>query len=423
MKYNRFGILTILLAPFFLSGCLFLGQFASDPIPPAEVRPDPKPLQVAKTKPIAFHKILFKIPAGTPIVNRYTSSRRRINSLPSKGGSFSVAGEYRVIARKELRNYGYNVIGEDNDLFDDADNSYKARYQLGGVVSELSFNIFVGFPNDLTEVKMDIKWQLRDAIRRETIFTTTTTGSGASSTSKYEAEYAAFKDGLLRLLEKKEFARLMDDSIDNDQKETYAQTIPIKTRKSIKNIRVPRDINTIMRGVVLVQVGKSHATGFFISSNGYILTAAHVVAGVQQATITTKSGLELQAKVVRLNQDQDLALLKVPGNGHFALPIETDSLPSVGSELYVVGSPFSKDLSFSVAKGILSAIRKDTGHTYIQTDASMNQGNSGGPILGENGTVVGVASWKISSAEGLSFGIPTTVVAKKLKLNLSEEEE
>ena len=173
-----------------------------------------------------------------------------------------------------------------------------------------------------------------------------------------------------------------------------------------------------MQGVVVLKAGRTRSSGFIVSSDGYILTAAHAVSGLKEISVTLRSGVQLDATVVRLDELQDLALLKVAGNGHHWLERKLGGSTPVGNELYAIGAPGSEELSFSVTKGIVSGYRqRETDKAdFIQTDASLNPGNSGGPMLDQSGRVIGIVDWKVMRPgfEGLSFGVPMEVVARRL---------
>ena len=138
-----------------------------------------------------------------------------------------------------------------------------------------------------------------------------------------------------------------------------------------------------------------------------------------------KSGIELEADVVRIDEAQDIALIKVDGKGYPYLVPETEMVPVVGTEIYAIGAPFSESLAFSVTKGVISGLRESEGISYIQTDASLNPGNSGGPLLTSTGKIIGIVSWKISAPgfEGLSFGVPITSIESRLGIEWEYKRE
>ena len=132
---------------------------------------------------------------------------------------------------------------------------------------------------------------------------------------------------------------------------------------------------------------------------------------VTEVKVRFAQGFTLQATVVKMNVDQDLALLKAEVTDVPALTIGDDGGLLVGEELFAIGTPLDTELGQSVSRGILSGKRTIEGRELLQTDVSINPGNSGGPLVDTNGHVVGVASAKITGRglEGLGFGIRTAL--------------
>ncbi len=161
--------------------------------------------------------------------------------------------------------------------------------------------------------------------------------------------------------------------------------------------------------------GLSQGSGFFISEDGYLVTNSHVVRDGSEYTVILEDGRELDAEVVGTDDRTDLALLKVDGDGFDYLSF-ADSEPKVGQWVLAVGNPFG--LGGSVSAGIISAMKRDIGSgpydQYLQIDAPVNRGNSGGPTLNTNGEVVGVATAIFSPSGGnvgIAFAIPANLAS------------
>lgn len=157
-----------------------------------------------------------------------------------------------------------------------------------------------------------------------------------------------------------------------------------------------------------------YGTGFFISKDGYLLTNEHVVKDASKVTITLNDRREIDAVVVGSDPRTDVAVLKVKGTNFPALPIGNADELKVGEPVLAIGSPFGFD--YSASAGIVSAksrtMARETTVPFIQTDAAMNPGNSGGPLFNQRGQVVGINSRIFSGTGGymgLSFSIPIDV--------------
>jgi serine protease Do len=155
-------------------------------------------------------------------------------------------------------------------------------------------------------------------------------------------------------------------------------------------------------------------SGFFISADGYAVTNNHVVDHAKSVEVTTDDGKIYTAKVIGTDPKTDLALIKVDGRNDFAYAnLETEA-PHVGDWVVAVGNPYG--LGGTVTAGIISALGRDIGsgpYDYMQIDAPINKGNSGGPTFDTKGNVVGVNTAIYSpsgGSVGIGFDIPATTV-------------
>jgi serine protease Do len=162
-------------------------------------------------------------------------------------------------------------------------------------------------------------------------------------------------------------------------------------------------------------------SGFFISPGGYAVTNNHVVDHANSVQVTTDDGATYNAKVIGTDPKTDLALIKVNGKSSFAYVKFDDRAPRVGDWVVAVGNPFG--LGGTVTAGIVSAQGRDIGSgpydNYIQIDAPINKGNSGGPAFDMNGNVIGVNT-AIYSPSGGSVGIGFDVPAQTAKMVVAE---
>ncbi|MGC9270085.1 S1C family serine protease, partial [Acidiphilium sp.] len=157
-------------------------------------------------------------------------------------------------------------------------------------------------------------------------------------------------------------------------------------------------------------------TGFFISKDGYIVTNHHVIAGASEIKVTLHDGRIYTAKLVGADTKADLAVLKInTGHPDPYLTFGNSGALELGDWVVAIGNPFG--LGFSVSAGVVSALHRDIGSgpydNFIQTDAAINRGNSGGPMLDANGHVVGVDSAIYSpsgGSVGIGFAIPSSMV-------------
>jgi len=159
----------------------------------------------------------------------------------------------------------------------------------------------------------------------------------------------------------------------------------------------------------------AQGSGFFISSDGYIVTNNHVVDHATEVTVTTTDGKAISAKVIGADPKTDLALLKVNEGGNYPFVSFASQAPRVGDWVLAVGNPFG--LGGTVTAGIVSARGRDIGSgpydDFLQIDAPVNHGNSGGPTFNNQGEVVGVNTAIFSpsgGSVGIGFAIASDVV-------------
>jgi len=182
--------------------------------------------------------------------------------------------------------------------------------------------------------------------------------------------------------------------------------------------------------------GEATGTGFVIDSKGLIVTNEHVVDGASKLTVTLQDGTDIRATLVGKDSSTDLALLRIDPGSHAlpALTLSDDSGLQVGQDVYAIGSPYA--LQGTLTTGVISQLQRQitspNGFSIsnaIQTDAELNPGNSGGPLLNSAGEVIGInaqvyggsqtASGEATGGTGLGFAIPTSTV-KRIVSQLSE---
>lgn len=160
-------------------------------------------------------------------------------------------------------------------------------------------------------------------------------------------------------------------------------------------------------------------SGFIVSAKGHIVTNAHVVEGMDTFTITLNDGKEYKAKLIAADKLKDIAILKIEAGGLKVAPLGDSTLVRIGEPTIAIGSPFG--LVATVTEGIISTTARDPKelrmpsdqrrvHKLLQTDAAINQGNSGGPLLNAIGEVIGINQAIIPYANGIGFAIPISEV-------------
>jgi hypothetical protein len=380
------------------------------------------------SKPLAFQRVVIDLEPGSTIGKLYFGPLK-IEREELKAPAPSVGSEqYALIARDELHKAHYNLLGGENLLFGD-DEAAKARYQLGAQISALRLNIYAtanfwtGKLSETYDGAMTADWQVYDTLAHKVIYTKTTDITIEDDTSDTNAVFLMFRKSLRHLLADSSFVAFMtpgnDDAQQTAEGSAFNSPLELTSFHPGKARALPADFSVLLDGVVTIQPGSGFGTGFLITEDGYALTAAHVVSGLKTVPVRLHNGLVLDADVVRVDEGADVALIKLPGTSHKPLELALDA-PAVGIDVYAVGDPASEELSSSVSKGVVSGARELAGHKFIQTDASVNPGNSGGPLIGKDGRVLGIVSMKYAGPgfEGLAFAVPVSEAIAKLNLKL-----
>jgi len=174
-------------------------------------------------------------------------------------------------------------------------------------------------------------------------------------------------------------------------------------------------IEDSVKAVVTIRTDFGQGTGFIITNDGYIVTNAHVLAD-QSGYLATGihainyGGNRIALEFVGYDGTLDIALLKAQGD-YNSLNLENSDDVQIGEKVIAIGNPLG--LQFSVSQGIVSAVhRQGTNglNAYIQTDAALNPGNSGGPLINTNGEVIGINNFKIGSSESLGFALESNYI-------------
>ena len=200
------------------------------------------------------------------------------------------------------------------------------------------------------------------------------------------------------------------------------------TLKSSTTEKVAANVTPAVVGIETTELSKDMfnreyessgvGTGFIVDKNGIIVTNQHVVSdNPKQINVTLKDGTSYEAKVVFKSDTVDLAVIKINAKNLPVVNLGDSEKINIGQTAIAIGNPLGLTFERSVTQGIISALNrsiavdnKTIAEDLIQTDASINAGNSGGPLLNLAGEVIGINTYKIQSGEGLGFAIPINIV-------------
>lgn len=169
------------------------------------------------------------------------------------------------------------------------------------------------------------------------------------------------------------------------------------------------------QATTLICVDGGHGSGFILERAGIIATARHVVGDAREVEVFFADGQKTTGQVLYSNATLDFAFLRVPPC-KIAFKLRGETEPYPGQRVFAIGSPRDKRLTGSVTAGIVSNLsRIEGGVEYLQTDTSISPGNSGGPLIAEDGTVIGMNVWGRTDGPGLNFALPASYLAAALE--------
>jgi hypothetical protein len=398
------------------------------PPPPASAAVNPVRLEPGQSQVIAFMGAVFRIQMGAKIGTAYGPSNNEVlRELRWEKGP-GRSREFDVATNDRLREFGYAVVDSMTTPFEDNKRPEKSRVQMGVIISRVQNDYFMKrdyFSYGASDqsygiATMDVEVQLADADSQDIIYRKQFQAYGIEQGKSPLPMIPAFLNGIDHALSDPEFvAKLKKSESPSPATASSYPPLVIARCEVSATAHLPEQIGVITDSVVRLRAGSITGSGVVVSPAGYILTAAHVVKDRQSISVKLKSGLELDAQVLRVDSSHDVALLQLPGRGYPCSPVSRD-MPPVGSDIFIVGTPLDEKLMNTVTRGIVSGHREEAGLRLIQTDASVNPGTSGGPLFDVRGQVRAIVSLKVFGVgiEGVAFGVPMDVFASRLALDI-----
>ncbi len=371
-----------------------------------------------KVKAIAITKVAAKIRRGTDIGDL------RIGAFCSKhddikwrtGNKVNLSSEDLVdVFREELESNGWPVVGSTENLFEGYDVS-GAEVLVAARITDINTDMcasMVEFGNwDMNgSINMNVEWQVYSPATRSLIGKIDTQGSSILEKRSDDAAWELMSDsfGLAvnNLLANHDFLNMVERSSGPAQVPT-ADTGRLINNKRNNYQTITAALDHAKKATVTIRVAQGHGSGFAVGDGNYVLTNSHVVGNAKNVTIVTKDGVSVKGRVEYVSKDRDIALVIIDNIRLPALHINP-YVPGSGEQVYAIGSPLDESLSSTVTSGIVSGTRILEGYNWIQSDAAISSGNSGGPLLDSNGSVVGIstAGYQIGQAQvGLNLFIP-----------------
>lgn len=390
---------------------------------PIEIRRVVIDLELLQTVGVQLTALANKRGAEEPLL-------REGNHIFLYGRAFQSAHDFNPNAlekhmQEAFYHHGFQVEGYGN-IFRELRETKPTSYAIGIEIDDFMFNFFTsiktGESNDYRSemtvrlIILDLNQQKIRA-NKEVVSRANITRTGLL-TNPLDLNYFF----------EKSFAKLVDDMLADPEirdilyaeKKTSDLQYDGELRLSVAGAPERTPIKSAMEATVTIRSGSGHGSGAIISPEGLILTCHHNIHAAEEVQIIFSNGIRTTAKVLRKDPEYDLVLLQLSDIQAKPLYLAEDTEPEPGSEAWVIGTPASTDLGQSVSRGVVSGNRVIDEKLYIQTDASVNPGNSGGPMLNANGRIIGIVNAKVmaTGVEGLGFAIPTATIMERLKVTI-----
>ena len=396
--------------------------------PPAAPEPPASLLGAAGSEPLAFRRVVYRIPVNQVIGEARVGRRAREEVRWTIRATYSRS--LNVAITDGLRALGYDVRDEVDALFDPGAGG-KVRYEMAAILHgmEVDYDFKYdanrgGKGEGVGKAKAEVEVRLHDAIEERTIYSSRFSGEGIDRGYKPNPMVEAIVNAVLKSARDPQFvAWLARDGSARDRAVASAPRLRITGCSKEAAQVLPENLPTTLEAVVEIQAGNVNGSGVIVSPDGWVVTAAHVVLDAPEFWVRLRNGVQLPATLEMSDAAADLALLRVPGRNHPCAPVRgnADEL-GLGSDVFAVNRAIGEDRLPTIARGVVSGFPVQDGRRFIQTDASVNPGSSGGPLLAPDGSIAGITVSKIVGIglEGLGLAVPASEAIERLSIELSD---
>jgi S1-C subfamily serine protease len=376
----------------------------------------------------------FDLDAGDMNINVYTNAKKELDNPDKRELKYSSIDsfekEFRGTSVKLKELFKKMSLSQENSKDDELFVDYVKSLQLSATVVSMNYTGYT--QNYIGKMEVGISWKLTDAYD-EVILEEVYVGKSdvMPSGTTYYYMLSSFSERIMDRMEVSFFEDALEQSAYNfftDQKLKNVLNSRLEKLANVgkqeviflKSANKQDNQKDLRPNCVTIKRKDSHGSGCIVSSDGYILTNYHVCGGDQSDTISIDmhDGKSFKASVIRTDPEYDLALLKVDADGLKYMQPERKSNLSIGETVIAIGTPANTFLGQTVTRGVVSGFRESFGKLYIQTDANVSPGNSGGALLTADGKMIGIVSLKSygMAVEGVGFAIPANVVYERLNI-------
>jgi len=398
---------------------------------------------VANSEPLGLERIVIAVRPGTQV----GSGRRNCTMCgPTPIHWDAAATDLRDEAFSEqffetLSAMGYRVTGNPRQMFNREAERASARYLIGAQITGIDLSLdqidwALTGPSSKGDARLNVTWQVYSLRDQRVVYEKTTTGTGSIHRVGFQGALPAllrnaFADAAIKLGVDRGFQSTVSAASAASGITGAASASPNDDALHIPRFTpfsgpVANRLADLRGSAVTILVRGGHGSGFFISEDGLILTNRHVVGDAETVNVRLLAGVEVVGRVLRRHALRDVALIKVDLTRTRPLPLRSTAL-RIGEEVYAIGAPVETRLAASVTRGIVSALRRELRAGVelgmIQSDAAIQGGNSGGPLLDGSGNVIGIAveGYGVAQANaGLNFFVPIDEALSYLNIRRGE---
>ncbi len=419
-----FGHWSLCLLGFILA--VACAQEPPPPIDPATVI-RPIPLGDVDSHPVIFRNVSYRIPTGT-IVGEVRIGSRVVDEMRWTI-SQSKALDFNVSVTDGLRRLGYDMRDSADALFDPGA-EVKIRYVMAAILHSVEMNFDYERtrrtrPEGVGTADVEVEVQLYDAVAKKTVYKRLFSGHGEDEGMKPNPVIGAVVNAVLKATADSNFVDLISVAPKSTNSEMASvEEVDMATCSPDQSMSLPGDLPEALESVLEIRVGSIVGTGVIVSPDGWILTAAHVVDGAPEVWVRFANGIQLPATIEHSDTKFDVALLNIAGRNFPCSRVRTrPGILEIGQDVFAVNRALGDDPAPMVTRGVVGGYPEREGKRYIQTDASVNPGSSGGPLLAADGTIAGITVAKIMGVgyEGLGFAVPITDVIRYLGVRLTTD--
>jgi S1-C subfamily serine protease len=401
----------------------------------AKIPPEPPPPQYRvpePTRPMALSRVAINVPHRAVVGKIFTDALCGLQEFPvysenAYGGARTK--DFADVFAAEARAAGYR-LGEGQDTLFETSDGAQTEIAVGAAILELAVrgcggvSVLRGARQGSMDATVKVDWQVFDPLDKKILFRATTSGSAkVKGDPKYitvEAARTAFQDAARQVLADPAFFAAVRDtrpqvpeasnSLFPEAATAPPAPIPSIALRPRSTKRFEDQIPELESQVVTIKQASGSGSGFFIAPD-LLLTNEHVVRGARTVKVRFLDKREIEGTVLKSDAPRDIALVRMEPSDAAGLPLRLDP-PPVGSRVFVIGSPLGEGLAGSVTSGIVSAWRdfrakkpSDLHGKFIQSDVTVNHGNSGGPMFDDMGNVIGLTDIGLPGQDGKAVGL------------------